>query len=224
MYQIVIFVLFAMPASLLASEASENDQPEVVSLHPGIALTESLSGGQEKRYQIVVPNAGSWLFVVDQLGVEIELAVTDSNGANVVVDGLTDRYGSDSHVESTDGSSRFDIVVRSTESTVSPGRYTIVVDYLPDTTEHDRHRLIAEKATALANRHVRMGTAESLDLAAKYYLEALAIWRALDAPVELANALYRAGKVLNETRHSQKALAHLHEALTRFLMNFINWS
>ncbi len=131
MYQVVIFVLFATPVSLLASEAFANERPEVISLRPGIALTESLSGGQEKQYQIVVPVAGSWLFAVDQLGVDIELAVTDSDGSNVIVDGLTYRYGSDSHVESTDGASRFDIVVRSTETTVSPGRYTIVVEYLP---------------------------------------------------------------------------------------------
>ncbi len=143
MNQSIIFYLFALPVSLSASGAVENEGPEVVSLRPGIALTESLSGGQEKRYQIVVPVAGSWHFSVDQLGVDVELSVTDSNGSNVVVDGLTYRYASDSHVESVDGASRFDIVVRSTENAVSPGRYTIVVDYLPDATEHDRHRINA---------------------------------------------------------------------------------
>jgi CHAT domain-containing protein/Tfp pilus assembly protein PilF len=216
MNQSIIFYLFAWPASLVASEAFENEGSEVVSLRPGIALTESLSGGQEKRYQIVVPVAGSWRFSVDQLGVDIELVVTDSNGSNVVVDGLTYRYGSDSHVESTDGASRFDIVVRSTENAVSPGRYTIVVEHLPDTTEHDRRRIKAEKATAVANRHIRMATAESFELAEKYYLEALAIWRALDVPAELANALYRAGAIMRETGHSQVALAHLKEALTLY--------
>ena len=216
MYHTILSYLFVLPVSALASEAFVDERPEVVSLSPGIALTESLSGGQEKRYQIVVPAAGSWLFAVDQLGVEIELAVTDNNGSIVIVDGLTYRYGTDSHVESTDGASRFDIVVRSTESIVSPGRYTIVVKYLPDTTEHDRHRIKAEEATAIANRHIRMVTAESFEAAEKYYLEALAIWRALDAPVELADALYRAGSVLRETGHGLKALAHLHEALIQY--------
>ena len=216
MYLIVIFFLFAMPVSLLASEALENDRPEIVSLRPDIALTETLSGGQKKQYQIDVPVAGSWNFSVDQLGMDIELAVTDSNEATVVVDGLTYRYGSDSHVASTDGAARFEIVVRSTENAVSPGRYTIVVEYLPDATEHDRHRIKAEKATALANRHIRMGTAESFDLAEKYYLEALAIWRELDAPVALANALYRAGTALRDTGHGQMALAHLREAMTLY--------
>ncbi len=97
---------------------------------------------------------------------------------------------------------------------MSPGRYTIVVEFLPDTTEQDRHRITAEKATALANRHVRVATAKSMESAEKYYLEALAIWRELDAPVELADALYRAGTALRDTGHSQKALAHLQEAIT----------
>jgi CHAT domain-containing protein/tetratricopeptide (TPR) repeat protein len=216
MNQSIIFYLFALPMSLLASEAFENERPEVVSLRPGIALTESLSGGQEKRYQIVVPVAGSWRFSVDQLGIDIELDVKDSNGSNVVVDGLTYRYGSDSHVESVDGASRFDIVVRSTENAVSPGRYTIVVEHLPETTEQDRRRIKAEKATAVANRHIRMATPESFELAEKYYLEALAIWRALDAPAELANALHRAGAIMHETGHGQVALAHLQEALTLY--------
>ena len=216
MNQSIILCLFALPMSLLASEAFENERPEVVWLYPGIELTESRSGGQEKRYQIIVPVAGSWRFSVDQFGINVELAITNRIGLNVVVDGLTYRYGSDSHVESAVADSRFDIVVRSTENAVSPGRYTIVVEHLPDTTALDRHRIKAEKATALANRQIQKGTAESFGISEKYYLEALVIWRGLDAPAELANALYRAGAVLRETGQSKKALAHLHEALTLY--------
>ncbi len=70
-----------MPVSALASEGFENERPQIVSLRPGIAVTESLSGGQENRYQIVVPVAGNWRFAVEQLGVDIELAVTNIDGS-----------------------------------------------------------------------------------------------------------------------------------------------
>lgn len=216
MYKSLLPFLLVLSFSLLANGSDSLEAPPSATLQLGIPRTEQLSGGQKKGYRIVTQSAGTWLISVVQNSIDVKLTVTSSDGSSATVDSFTYRYGKDSYVGSTQDASFFDIAVHSIETAVSPGQYTILVENLPDTTARDRSRIRAEKATSAANRNAHIATVESIKFATNDYLEALALWRDLDAPAELANALYRAGASLRESSRDEEALALLSESLSSY--------
>ncbi len=205
-FLLVVFMIL-LPVAAIADEDSA-----MLPLQPGVALSGSFADGYEKRYRVFVPVAGHWRFSVDQFGVDAELSVMRENETVVTVDGLTDRYLSDAQVETVAHPSHFELTVRAIENSPSPGHFTILAQHLPDQTAADRRRIEAQTATASANRYVWENKAKSFEIADRYYDQALAIWRTLDDPAELADALYRAGTAKRKIGNNEAALAYLREA------------
>ena len=128
-YRDRIFLL-VVSMILLPGAATSDENAAALPLQPGVALSGSFSGNKEKRYWIFAPVAGHWRFSVDQYGVDVELSIRRENGSVITVDGLTDRYLSDAHVEIVNHPSHFDFTVRAVENSLSPGHFTILAERL----------------------------------------------------------------------------------------------
>ena len=203
--------LLAVSMILLPDAVTADDDSAILPLQAGVAWSGSVADGKEKRYRVFVPVAGHWRFSVGQHGVDVELSIKRENGSVITVDGLTDRHLSDAHVETVDHASHFDFTVRAVEKSPSTGHFTILAERLPDQTAADRRRIEAQTATASANRYVWENKAKSFEIADSYYDSAVKIWRTLDDPAELADALFRAGVSKRKTGNSEAALAYLRE-------------
>jgi len=180
--------------------------PTAAPLIPGQPAERELASGETQAFRIELAAGHVWRIVVEQRGIDVELAAKGPDGRRIVVDAPFDRQGTETLVVEPAADGIYDVEVISREPAAPPGRYEIRLDELARATEADRHRAAAEVAMSLAGERYREGTpARRQALAA--YRRAVEEWRAAaDRPRE-ARALYAAAvlaRLVDDTREALK--------------------
>lgn len=188
-------------------------------LEPGVAIERQMVGGTSDVFRIPPVREGPWLVRVEQIGIDVVVEASSGAGATLgPVDTPTYRLDAETLLLPTDFVILPDerqITVRSLSSTVGPGRYTIELRELPDTTSTDRERLAAERAMSAAGilnfraEHPEGSSRSSSELrytAIASYEEALSRWRILGKRDEEARSLFALAVLAVKAGHPKRAL------------------
>ena len=162
--------------------------PQSPALQPGFAVERSMAAGETHRYRAALTAGRVWRITVEQRGIDVTVAVVAPDGRVVgPADSPLDRSGTESLVARTETASTWGVEVRSREPAAPRADYRIVLRELPDTTPRDRQRVAAESARAEAAALYAAGRRR--DALARYQ-GALAAWRVLVDPPQIARDLY----------------------------------
>jgi CHAT domain-containing protein/Tfp pilus assembly protein PilF len=171
-------------------------------------------GGSERHSYSVELRAGEYArLLVEQQGVDVVLTVFDGGVKRAHVDRPNTAYGREalSFIAARDGAHR--VEVRSLERVAPRGWYTIKVEEIRPSSPRDESRMAAERAVTEGEILRARKTAVSLPQALEKFNQAVALWRALDDPYEVAVALF--GRCVTERQlgNSAQAVASCGESL-----------
>lgn len=175
---------------------------EPIALEPESTMQRRLAAGETHSYRLVVPADGVWRVLVEQLGIDVELAMTLDDGARLVVDSPLDRAGSESLLIQTEAAVGALLEVHARERAAPPASYRIVLASLADGTTQDRLRLDAEEARMEAARLYAQG-ADGRAASLEAYRQAADHWRAVGDDRQETRDLYCAAvlqRLLGDTR------------------------
>ncbi len=210
-------------ALLLQSHLGAGDRPSEPAgrLSPADAVTDSLQGGESHLFEIAAPLDRIWRITAEQLGVDVQLEVTDADGGVLLaVDSPLHRQGRVSLLFEPSASPgpaarpgpRYRVAVHSTEPGAPSGSYTLALEALTRAGLEERGLRVAETEHTAAGRLYAVGTGEALRQAAAHYLREAEEWRRLERPAEERLALFSRAVVLGNVGETAEAL-ELHRRL-----------
>lgn len=159
-------------------------------------IERDLQATDEHCYQVYAEAGQYFRVVVLQESIDVAVKLLDPSGAEIVdVDSPNARTGPEpiSAIALTGG--RYQLRVRSLESTAPAGRYKISLVELHSPTDSDRQRINAERLLVQAERLRAKRTAESLRQALALHQKALPILRAIGDRWKEAETLNAMGYV-----------------------------
>ncbi len=165
-------------------------------------MERRLAASETHSYRFDVPADGAWRVLVEQLGIDVELAMTSKDGARLVVDSPLDRAGSESLLIQAAARDKVLLEVHAREPAAPPARYRIVLESMTDSTTQGRLRLSAESARMEAARLYARG-ADGRAASLEAYRQAAEHWRAVGDDRQETRDLYCAAvlqRLLGETR------------------------
>lgn len=200
------------PGSAAAGEAAA-----VFELAPGVAEERSLAGGEAHAYELDLA-AGQFLrVVVDQRGVDVELALDDPRGRRILaVDSPTEDQGSEELVAVAEVGGRHRLRVHALVPGAAAGRYEVRLEDLRPATEADHH--LAAGARAFHSAHARVyytppQDRETEEWAIATYGEALDHFRAAGDRAGEAKAMIGLAFVHRAAQRDRQALELFDAAL-----------
>jgi len=184
-----------------------------VPLDVGRAVRREI-GGAERHYYSVALKAGEYArLLVEQQGADVILSVHDGEATRAQVDRPNTAHGREalSVIAARDGAHR--VEVRSLERAAPRGWYTIRVEEVRPANPRDESRVAAERAVTEGETLRARKTAASLPQGLEKFNQAVALWRALDEPYEVAVALFGRCVAERQLGHSAQAVASCGESL-----------
>ncbi|MDX6288644.1 MAG: hypothetical protein QOH42_443, partial [Blastocatellia bacterium] len=192
-------------------------QNEPQRLKPGDSTDRELAGGGQDSYQLELPAHQFVQVVVEQLGIDVVLAISRTNGSELIrVDRPNSTRGREtiSMITSAAGSYRLD--VSSLESVTARGQYHLHLNQLRHPLGEDATWIAAEQTVSEGERLRSQSSADSFRKAIEKFNEAEELWRLLKQPYEQAVALYGSGISCTSLSDNQEAIEYLSRALTLF--------
>lgn len=190
-------------------------------LLPGVPMERTQQAGGYDVFALEVQAGNPLLIQVEQLGIDVLVAVLDPRGESLVmVDSPLGREGPESLLLEPRLSGRYTVYVRSKIETTLGGRFSIRVDELPSATPEGRLRLRAEADSTAAGRLFAAGDANlGQPPAAKLeeaLMAALVAWRTLGDPRRQAETWMLLAKTSENAGDSIRAVSQLERALERW--------
>jgi CHAT domain-containing protein len=178
-------------------------------------VERALSGGEEHAYSVRLERGQFLHLAVDQRGIDVVTAVTDSVGREVVaVDSQLGIFGTETLCFVADHDDLYRVSVDAFDPEVVPGRYELSVVAVRPATALDRLRARATRAEHRAVMEEKSSTADSLLRALEAHREAAGLWETAGEPRERGVVLYALATVLRTKGDSLKARDTYLEALT----------
>ena len=170
--------------------ASAHAQPPAVQLHEGEAVRAEHGAADRANYVFEAGDAGPFLLRVDQLGLDLIVAVEAPNGLVQAVNSPLFRDGSEWVLIEAPG--RYGVEVRSEEHTGARGGHAISVQRLAG---FDARELAAWQALVAGAAANFAGGETAWMRAAESYAEAARAWQELARTREQADAVFGAAQV-----------------------------
>ena len=220
-----LILLVSLSCVRLAALARDSPQQSPVSpnkvvsvpINPGDSFEKSMAGGGRHVYRLEIPAGKHFRAVVQQLGINVVLAISQPNGTKLTeVDRPNGSRGREtiSLIAPTTGT--YILEVRSLESITAQGQYQLRVLKLRDEEIQDARWIEAERSVSKAETLRTQANVEVLKQAIAEFNRAAALWRSLSQPYEQAVALYASGLVHTALGENQKAILDLSQALSLF--------
>lgn len=186
---------------------------ETVPLTPGRMLQREIGGSETHAYSLELKAKEYVRVLVEQQGIDVVLTMHDLDGKRTVVDRPNVARGREaiSYIASQNGIYRLE--VRTLERAAPRGRYTIGIEDLRAQTARDESRLTAEQAVTEGEVLRARKTAVSLPQGLEKFNQAVALWRALDEPYEVAVALFGRCVTQRQLGNSGQAVTDCGESL-----------
>lgn len=171
-------------------------QPARQDLQAGNEVERLLAGGEAHSYHIKATPGARLLVTVDQRGIDVIVEVVQADGRTLLaVDSPNDSQGPESALLPAEASGPLEVRVLSPSPGVAPGKYSILLEKLPEETPADRERMEAERLMTEAAVFNRQGGADNKRLAAARYEEAARHWRTLGSGREEARCKLALGTI-----------------------------
>jgi CHAT domain-containing protein/Tfp pilus assembly protein PilF len=173
-----------------------------------------MAGGESHTYALAAHAGQFFQVVVDQIGIDVEVSVTDPRGKlAATVDRPNGWRGPEaiSHVAEQEGA--YTIRVRALEKVIAQARYRIGLKVLRAVEPRDESRVTAEQAVSQGEQLRARGTEEASRRAVEKFEHARSLWRALGEPYEEAVTLYGAGWAYASLGENQSAVNYFSRSL-----------
>ena len=180
-------------------------QPEPLQL--GKPIQRSLSKDEAYSYTLALIANQYVYVVVDQRGVDVEVAIYGPDNAKIVqVDSPNDNLGPESLSFVADIAGTYRLEVRAVQERNAIGPYEVRLVQSRNATQEDRNRFTAQKLSMEAKALRNKRNVESYQQASIKYLEALNGWRAVNDKMMQAFTLHELGWIYGDIGQYQKAL------------------
>lgn len=214
--------VFATPdPNVFARQANvqETKQADFIELKPGATIEREVHSGNTHTYRIVL-KAGQYInIVVEQLGINVEVDVSDPNAKQIASVDWWWREGTESLWVLAEVTGDFTWKVTAPTQPAETGRYRLKIARLANWQEapaKDIDSVRAYKNFAEGETLRLQGTAESRREAITKYQAALKLWRTLkdvDAEGQTLNAL---GEIYYQLGDLKQALEYMNTAIPLF--------
>jgi len=186
---------------------------DIPALEQDKPIKRELARGEAHSYRLTLAAGQFCHVVVDQLGVDVAVALYGPGGERIVeVDSPTHINGLELVSLLAEASGSYRLEVRSVEKNASAGRYVVRIEELRAATTRDKSRIVAQKAFADAKSLRNQRTVESFRSAIVKYQEALSFWRTSGDRRMEAYSLNEMGLIYGDLSEYQKALDSFTEA------------
>jgi CHAT domain-containing protein/Flp pilus assembly protein TadD len=185
---------------------------DVRELQPGAPIERELQAGKTDTYKIALTSGQYINVVVEQLGINVEVAASDPKAKQVASVDWWWREGSESLWIRSETEGPHTVKVTASTHPIETGKYRIRIEKigkLSDATASDKDMVAAYELFAEAERLRVPGTADSQREAMKKYLTALELWRTLrnvDAEAQTLSTLGLIDYQLGNLKHAGEYL------------------
>ena len=165
-----------------------SEAPEV--LLPGIDREGFLSRAESHSFRVIVPADRRWAVIVEQLGVDIELAARWPGAEPLRIDSPLDRDGIEILLLPPDATAETQLTVTAQATAGRPGRYRIRLEAIDG--DANARRLVALEVVSAAAEAYATAGGEAWQRSRQLFLDAVELWGALGEPRLAAQCLYSA--------------------------------
>lgn len=199
-----------------ASPASAQEQASAETVTAGRPVAREIRGGEEHAYQVTLSSGQYVRVVVEQKGIDVELALLGADGKPLlqVDNNLSGTRGLEVVSLLAESSGVYLFKVRALEQGASLGRYELRLEDLRTATNADRTQVAAERSYFAGVPLQAQRTSESRSKALEKYREALPLMREAGDTRGEAMTLTNIGSIYNAISEPQKAVEPLDQALT----------
>jgi CHAT domain-containing protein/tetratricopeptide (TPR) repeat protein len=192
--------------------AEQDSAPQLRALADG---QHSLKGGEKHSYRITL-TAGQFLYaLVEQQGVDIEVALFNPDGSPVAVtDSPNGRFGSEPILLTATTSGEHRVEIRSPDAKAEPGSYQIRIQTLREATDDDKQYVTAQRTFEEAQKLRVQPAATDKRAAIERYKRVLPIFQAAGDTYRQVIALHMMGLMHLQLGESRLALPYLSDALS----------
>jgi Tetratricopeptide repeat len=176
-------------------------------------IQREMNGGERHEYQVML-SARQFLYaVVDQDGIDVAVTLLDPEGRTLTTtDSWNGEYGPEPVTAIAETSGTYTIAVAS-DAASRPGRYSIQVIELRDSTPDDELRAAAEKSIERGMELVSAGSGKDRDAASAHFSEALRYYETSSDDYRHGIVLFGMGSLLARAGRFQEALDYHTRAL-----------
>jgi tetratricopeptide (TPR) repeat protein len=200
-----------------ATNGELQDVKDIQSLDPDSRIEREMAGGQAHYYRITLVSGQYLRVVVNQLGVNVVVALFGSDGEKLVEANASNETRGQEIVSLIAGSSGdYRLEARPFAKDARAGRYDVKIEDLRMAVAQDASRIAAERAFAEGAKLKAEGTAESKRKAIEKYEESLPLWEAADDQAGKARTLDDIGEIFRQQGEMRKALDYFSRALALF--------
>ena len=202
------FTTPVLNSSVQQTTSQEATPADVRELQPGVAIERELQAGKTDTYRVALTSGQYMNVVVEQLGINVELAVADPKAKPIAGLDWWWREGNESLWIRAQTEGSHTVKVTASAYPIETGKYRIRIEKIgnwEDTTAIDKDLINAHELFAEAERLRAPGTAESQREAMKKYLSALGVWRTLknvDAEAQTLSMLGLIDYQLGNLKHA----------------------
>jgi CHAT domain-containing protein/uncharacterized protein HemY len=181
----------------IQTASGEARQAEVGELKQGQVIERELSGGGSHAYRIML-TAGQYLnVVVEQLGVNVAVNLSDPGGRQIASQDWWWREGSESVWALVESTGNYKLEISALSKPPETGKYRVKIEKIGEwqqASAKDKDLVIAHKRFGEGEQLLAKGTAESQREAIEKYKESLELWRTLKDVDAEAQTLHEMGE------------------------------
>lgn len=182
---IIISILLAIGALLSmettslalspATEPADSENPTILSNN----LIERQISGRQSHYYLVELLANQFVYIdVQQLGVDVTVGLLDPEGNLLIETNAPDlSYGAEPFYWIAEKTGTYKILIKPTEASTKPGKYTIRLAELRTAKDEDFHFLDGQQKLAQAEKLRGQGTKQNLLDSIGFYNRAIEHWQ-----------------------------------------------
>ncbi|MDQ3819258.1 MAG: tetratricopeptide repeat protein, partial [Acidobacteriota bacterium] len=209
-----VAVTYAQPQS-----NPQTQQTNDSALMAGQTVERELKAGEGHSYRITLASGQYLHIVVEQIGINVEVAIANPKGEKLASLDWWWREGAESLWVLAESSGDYTLKVDASNKPDEMGKYRIKVEKIGDwqqASDTDRNYVNAYRNFAMGEKLLAQGTAESQHAAIEKYQEALKLWRTLkDADAE-AQALNALGTIYYQSGNYKEGEEYISQAIPLF--------
>jgi CHAT domain-containing protein/Tfp pilus assembly protein PilF len=198
------------------NSASAAPQPEATPLELGKPIGRELKGGETHLYRVKAEAAQFFHVIVEQRGADVAVTLVGPDGGKLFeIDSPNGAEGPEPVLWVAETAGNYRIEVRTSDEQAKAARYEARLETLRASTDADRNRVAATRASAEAE-HLFDGDAAAKRRALAKYTEALELWRKLEDQHGIAEALTGIGDLHRQLQDYSQATTTYQEVLARW--------
>ena len=203
----------------LEARTQQSKQSNIPELKLGAPIEQELTSGSSHTYRIALSPLQYMHVEVEQFGINVEIALSDSKGQQIANLDWWWRERAESIWALAESGGDYTLKISAPSQPVETGKYRVQIDKIgqwQQASPSDRDYVNAHKLYAEGDRLLTQATAESLPRATEKFQAALALWRGLKDIDGEAYTLNELGVVRYNSGNLKQAIELISQGLLLF--------